>query len=165
MGSLSHLQVSRRPLAREIQNMANDFMRLEILEKGGFLACVEARSSFLDKIKGKQFYDDKLSRIKDKVLRGEAKEEQIDEEGVLRIKGRVCVPRVDLIHTILTKAHSSRYSIHPGETKMYRDLKQHFWCSRMKRGIIDFVAQCPNCQQVKYEQQRPGRDTSENAHS
>ena len=42
------------------------------------------------------------------VLRGEAKEAIIDEEGVLRIKGRVCVPRVDdLIHTILTEAHSS----------------------------------------------------------
>jgi len=57
------------------------------------------------------------------VLQGEAKEAQIDEEGVLRIKGRVCAPHFDdLINTILTEAHSSRYSIHPGATKMYRDL-------------------------------------------
>ena len=77
-------------------------------------------------------------------MQGEAKEPIIDEEGVLRIKGRVCVPRVDnLIHTILTEAHSSRYSIHTGATKMYRD-------------IVEFVAQCLNCQQVKYEHQRPG---------
>ena len=132
-------------------------MRLEVLGKGGFLACVEARYSFLDKIKGKQFTDEKLSRIRDMVLRGEAKEAIIDEEGVLRIKERVCVPRVDnLIHTILTEAHSSRYSIHPGAAKMYRDLKQHFWWSRMKRDIVDFVDQCPNCQQVKYEHQRTG---------
>ena len=62
----------------------------------------------------------------------------------------------DLIHTILTEAHSSGYSIHPGGTKMNRDLKQNFWWSRMKRDIVDFVAQCPNCQQVKYEHQRPG---------
>ena len=40
------------------------------------------------------------------LLRGESKEAKIDEEGVLRIKGRVCVPRVDdLIHTILIEAH------------------------------------------------------------
>ena len=111
------------------------------------MACVEAISSFLDKIKGKQFNNEKLIRIRDKVLRGEAKEAKIDEEGVLRIKGRVCVPRVDdLIHTNLTEAHSSRYSIHPGATKMYRDLKQHFWWSRMKRDIVELVAQCPNCQ-------------------
>lgn len=75
------------------------------------------------------------------VLRGEAKEAIIDEEGVLRIKGRVCVPLVDdFIHPILTEAHSSRYSLHPGATKMYRDLKTHFWWSRMKRDIVDFVA-------------------------
>ena len=75
----------------------------------------------------------------------------------MRIKGRVCVPRVDdLINTILTEAHSSRYSIHPGATKMYRDLKQHFWWSRMKCDIVEFIAKCPNCQQVKYEHQRPG---------
>ena len=86
------------------------------------------------------------------VLRGEAKEAKIDEEGVLRIKGRVCVPLVDdFIHPILTEAHSSRYSIHLGATKMYRDLRQHYWWSRMKRDIVDFVAQCPNCQQEKYE--------------
>ncbi|KAH0709366.1 hypothetical protein KY284_010793 [Solanum tuberosum] len=36
MGSLAHLLVSRRPLAREVQTLANDFMRLEVLEKGGF---------------------------------------------------------------------------------------------------------------------------------
>ena len=91
MGSLSYLQVSRRPLAREIQTLANDFMRLEVNEKGGLLACMEARSSFLDKIKGKQFNDEKLIRIRYKVLRGEDKEAIMDEEGVLRIKGRVCV--------------------------------------------------------------------------
>ena len=116
------------------------------------MVSVEVRSSFIDKIKGKQFDDEKLSQIRDMVLRGEAKEEIMDEEGVLRIKGRVCVPRiVDLINTVLTEAHSSRYFIHPGATKMYRDLKQHFWWSRMKRDYVDFVAQCPNCQQVKYE--------------
>ena len=106
------MQVSRRPLAREVQTLANDFMRLEVLEKGGLLACVEARSSFLDKIKGKQLTDEKRIRIRDMVLRGEVKKAIIDKKGVLRINGRVCVPRVDdLIHTILTEAHSSRYSI------------------------------------------------------
>ena len=48
MRSLAHLKVSRRPLAREVQALANDLMRLEVLEKGGFLASVEARYSFLE---------------------------------------------------------------------------------------------------------------------
>ncbi|XP_069151844.1 uncharacterized protein [Solanum lycopersicum] len=79
MGSLPHLQVSRHPLAREVQTLANDFMRLEVLEKGEFLASVEARYYFLDKIKGKHFADEKLSQIRDMVLQGEAKEAIIDE--------------------------------------------------------------------------------------
>ena len=60
MGSLAHLYVSRCPLAREVQTLSNDFVRLEVLEKRGFLDCVEARSSFLDKIKGNMFADERL---------------------------------------------------------------------------------------------------------
>ena len=96
MGSLAHLQVSRRPLAREVQILANDLMRLEVNEKGGLLASVESRSSFLDKIKGKQFNDEKLIWIRDKVLQGEAKEATINEEGVLRIKGTVVYPALKI---------------------------------------------------------------------
>ena len=68
MGSIAHLQVSRRPLSREVQTLANDLLRLEVNAKGGLLACVESRFSFLDKIKGKQFDDEKLRGIQDKVL-------------------------------------------------------------------------------------------------
>ena len=55
MGSLSHLHVPRYPLSRKVQTLAKDFMRLEVLYIGGFFASVEARCSFLEKIKGKQF--------------------------------------------------------------------------------------------------------------
>lgn len=90
MGSLDCLHILRPPLAREVQTLANEFFRLEVNEKGWLLACIEARSSFLDKIKGKQFDEEKFSRICDKVIHGEFKQVVIDDEGVLRIKGRVC---------------------------------------------------------------------------
>jgi hypothetical protein len=32
----------------------------------------------------------------------------------------------ELRQQILDEAHLSRYSIHPGSTKMYHDLKQHY---------------------------------------
>ena len=91
------------------------------------------------------------------VLRGEAKEVVIDEEGVFGIKVKVNVPLVDdFSHTILEEANSLRYSIHPGATNMYRDLTQYYLWSRMKRDIVDFVAQCQNFEMVKYEHLRPG---------
>ncbi|WVZ53511.1 hypothetical protein U9M48_004441 [Paspalum notatum var. saurae] len=43
------------------------------------------------------------------------------------LRGRLCVPLDEgLKESILTKAHSTRYSIHPGSTKMYQDLKKLF---------------------------------------
>ena len=45
--------------------------------------------------------------------------------GVLRYQGRLCVPDVgELRQNILAEAHNSRYSIHPGATKMDRDLRE-----------------------------------------
>jgi len=67
------------------------------------------------------------------------------------------IPNVDeLREKILDEAHSSRYSIHPGATKMYRDLRQHYWWRRMKKDIVEYVARCLNYQQVKYEHQSLG---------
>src|SRR3954471_8450070 len=38
---------------------------------------------------------------------------------------------------------------------MYRDLRQRFWWTRMKRDIARFVAECDVCRRVKAEHQRP----------
>ncbi|WMV24236.1 hypothetical protein MTR67_017621 [Solanum verrucosum] len=79
-----------------------------------------------------------------------------EQEGdsVLRYQRRLCVPKVDELQE--REAHSSKYSIHTGSTNMYRDLREVYWWSSMKRHIAEFVAKCPNCQQVKVEHQRPG---------
>ncbi|WMV09133.1 hypothetical protein MTR67_002518 [Solanum verrucosum] len=80
-------------------------------------------------------------------------------DGVLRYQGRLCVPNVgELRQQILIEAHNSRYSINASATKMYRDLQEVFWWNGMKRDIEDFVAKCPNCQQVRVEHHKPGVD-------
>ncbi|WMV13385.1 hypothetical protein MTR67_006770 [Solanum verrucosum] len=74
-------------------------------------------------------------------------------DGVLRYQGRLYDPIFDdLREQILSKAHSSRYSIHP-RAKMNRDLWEVYWRNRMKKDIEEFVTKCPNCQQVKVEHQ------------
>jgi hypothetical protein len=55
---------------------------------------------------------------------------------------------------ILHEAHDA-YSIHPGSTKMYHDLKNKYWWYGMKRAIAEYVTLCDNCQRVKAERQRP----------
>lgn len=53
----------------------------------------------------------------------------------------------------MVEAHSSKYFVHSGTIKIYKDLKQHYWCKSMKVDIFNFVIKCLNCQQVKVEQQ------------
>ncbi|KAA3455852.1 Transposon Ty3-G Gag-Pol polyprotein [Gossypium australe] len=60
---------------------------------------------------------------------------------------------LELIQLILNEAHNSRLSVHPGSSKMYHDLKRHYWWFSMKRDIFDFVSKCLVCQQVKAEHQ------------
>jgi hypothetical protein len=79
-----------------------------------------------------------------------------DEEGMLWCKGRICVPNIkELKDKILREVHESAYSIHPGGSKMYHDLKVTYWWYGMKRVIAKYVALCNTCQQVKAEHQRP----------
>ncbi|WVZ80943.1 LOW QUALITY PROTEIN: hypothetical protein U9M48_028376 [Paspalum notatum var. saurae] len=56
---------------------------------------------------------------------------------------------------ILGEAHDTAYSIHPGSTKMYHDLKERFWWYGMKRAVVEYVAVCDTSQRVKAEHQRP----------
>lgn len=115
------------------------------------------QSSLYDRIRGCQFEDKALGSLRDRVLAGNGDQATLDPDGVLRFAGRICVPRVgDLIQLILSEAHESRYSIHPGTAKMYRDLRQHYWWSGIRRDIADFVYRCLCCQQVKAEHLRPG---------
>lgn len=37
---------------------------------------------------------------------------------------------------------------------MYIDLKEVYWWNGMKKHVVKFVEECPNCQQVKAKHQR-----------
>ncbi|XP_075489622.1 uncharacterized protein LOC142528454 [Primulina tabacum] len=50
----------------------------------------------------------------------------------------------NLRQEIMAEAHKSKFSVHPGSTKMYRDLKNNFWWNVMKRDVAEFVSKCQN---------------------
>ncbi|KAF3626154.1 hypothetical protein FXO38_29429 [Capsicum annuum] len=56
------------------------------------------------------------------------------------------------------EVHGAHYSINPGATKMYHNLREIYWWSGMKRDITEFMAKCSTCQQVKIEHQKPTED-------
>ncbi|GAU37258.1 hypothetical protein TSUD_319120 [Trifolium subterraneum] len=77
------------------------------------------------------------------------------DDGVIQFGSRICVPDdAELKRLILEEAQKSGFSIHPGSTKMYHDLKKNYWWPNMKAEIAEFVSRCIVCQQVKIEHQK-----------
>jgi hypothetical protein len=100
--------------------------------------------------------DEKLKEIAEKVVLGKAPGFRLDEDGTLWFGKRICVPKVKAIcDTILREAHEFAYSIHPGSTKMYLDLKEKYWWYELKRDVAEYVAICDTCQMMKAKHQRP----------
>ena len=98
--------------------------------------------------------DPSIEGIKRKIKAGKAPGFSVDEQGVVWFGNRICVPnKVELKNLILQEAHDTPYSIHPGGTKMYQDLKARFWWHGTKREIATFVAKCGIFQRVKAEHQ------------
>ena len=91
-----------------------------------------------------------------KSMTGEEIKTDKDDNGIMRYSYRIWVPNVqELKDEILYESHNSRYSIHPGSTKMYRDLKEYYWWPNMKKDVAEWVSKCLTCQRVKAEHQRP----------
>ncbi|GJY36561.1 putative nucleotidyltransferase, ribonuclease H [Tanacetum coccineum] len=79
-----------------------------------------------------------------------------DSRGIKTHQGRIYIPfRSDVKELILEEAHKSKYSIHPGATKMYLDLKRNYWWPGMKRDCAKYVERCLTCLKVKAEHQKP----------
>ena len=79
-----------------------------------------------------------------------------DGRGLLTFQGRIWVPFVGGTRiTLMEEAHRSKFSIHPGATKMYLDLRKEYWWPCMKRDVSWFVERCLTCRRVKAEHQRP----------
>nr|CAH66284.1 OSIGBa0161P06.1 [Oryza sativa] len=130
-------------------------LNLGIVSKG-FVAALEAKPTLFDQIREAQVNDPDIQEIKKNMRRGKAIGFVEDEQGTVWLGERICVPEnKELKDTIMKEAHETLYSIHPGSTKMYQDLKQQFWWASMRREIAEYVALCDVCQRVKAEHQKP----------
>ena len=91
-----------------------------------------------------------MVKIRQEIGEGRQTNFIIGEDDILMMGQRLCVSDIsDLKKEITKEAHSSAYAMHPGSTKMYHTLKEHYWWKGMKREITEFVSRCLICQQVK----------------
>jgi hypothetical protein len=117
---------------------------------------LEVEFTLEQEIRKGQLTDEKIKEYRRLIDSGKVPDFKRDDQGTICFRNKICVPEIDhLRETILKEAHDSAFSIHPGSTKMYQDLKQKYWWYGMKKNVAAHVALCDICQRVKAEYQRP----------
>nr|CAD1838550.1 unnamed protein product [Ananas comosus var. bracteatus] len=112
--------------------LVEEFRRLEIAvlstEVTAQLMSLVVQPTLTERITLGQQSDPYLQKVRAEIEQGKDGDFTIHTDGSLRFRGGWCVPSdSELRSDILSEAHRSPYTVHPGGTKMYRDLKQNFW--------------------------------------
>ncbi|XP_074327821.1 uncharacterized protein LOC141665738 [Apium graveolens] len=136
-------------------NLISDLERLGVElyigGSGGSILSLKVEPNLVSRVKESQKTNTVLDVIRSEVASGKRKHFCVDDEGVIWLGGKSCVPADPAIREeILKEARSSSFSIHPGSSKMYGDLKKHFWWSGMKGDIAEFVGKYLTYQQFAY---------------
>ena len=128
-----------------------DKLHLKIVPQGMLNAiCME--STLWDKIILAQSSDERIKTIKQRLAQHDPKYTcfRQDPNGTVWFEKCIVVPDdTTLRREILDEPHLSKFSIHPGSSKMYQDLKENFWWSKMKVEIAKYVSECDTCSRIK----------------
>ena len=112
-------------------------LNVEVIQQGS-LTNIIVEATVRDQVIAAQKENKGIAHIKERVKNGKEECFSINDEGVLWFKDRLVVPKVpELRQSILEEAHATRLSIHLGSNKIYHDLKQRFWWTKMKKRLLD----------------------------
>ena len=116
-------------------------MRFEGSLNGGATVHHNSESSLVVEVTSKKHLDLGLMELIELFLGKWNVSFSLRGDCVLRYPGRLCVPDEDGLKD--------------------RILEEIFWWECLNRNIEEFVAMCPNCQQAKSKQQKPGGSLQE----
>jgi hypothetical protein len=84
------------------------------------------------------------------------KEYEIKEDGLLMHKNRIYVlDSEELRNVVLKEMHDVPYVRHPRYQKTITEVRSQFFWPGMKKDVVDYIAQCMECQKVKDEHRHP----------
>jgi hypothetical protein len=155
--ALSRKRYCNATFAKRIQpELHKEIKYLNLVIVKNTTVAMEVEPTLEAEIRKGQLEDAKLKEIRQLIKDNKTNAFLEDSRGTLFLGKRICVPNLKhLKELILWEAHDSAYSILPGSTKMYKDLKTHYWWYGTKRDIAEYVSLCDTCQRVKAEHQRP----------
>ena len=130
VGSLAAIRGCQRQLLGDLRSLQ---VHIRVLDLGALVANFRVQPDLVGRIKALQKNDLNLVQLVEEVKKGSKFDFVLSDDGILRFRTSLCVPNDgDLRRELLEEAHCSRLAIHPGGTKMYKDLKQNYWWSGMK---------------------------------
>jgi hypothetical protein len=127
--------LSRKPFGIKGTNFLEDWKK-ESAQLNGCLGnndSLEVKPMLEDLIYKSQRLDSETARLMEKARKEQLPDLRKDDQGVLLFKNRLCVPKGEAQEVLLDEAQNSAYSIRPGTTKMYLDLKTRYWWRGMKK--------------------------------
>ena len=133
-----------------------EWLRAELIRRGFEVSLqredvelkfMEVRSELMSEILIAQSSCEWITGLRRHMAEGRGTDFSKRANGMLTFKGMIVVPQdPDLRRRLLTEAHSTPYTIHPGSQKMCQDLSPTFWWKPMKKDVVDFIAACQTCQ-------------------
>jgi len=116
---------------------------------------------FLEKVKEEGKKDNNYEQaIKQEAMAGELapKDQKVKEitiEGGLVYQKNLLWITNGLIQQIMESEHDTKVARHMGQDKTIELIRRNFWWPKMNERIIDFVKNCPKCQQNKASRHQP----------
>ena len=121
VGSLAAIRGCQRQLLEDLRSLQ---VHIRFLDSGALVANFRVQLDFVGRIKTLQKNDMQLVQLMEEVKRGSKLDFALLDDGILIFGNRLCVPNDgNLRRELLEEAHCSRLAVHPGGTKMYKDLK------------------------------------------
>ncbi|KAI5336143.1 hypothetical protein L3X38_015409 [Prunus dulcis] len=116
---------------------------------------IHVRPVLVERILAAQSNDSLICTLRVEVANGDRTDCSVRNDGALMVGNRLYVPNDEVLkREILEEAHESVFAMHPGSTKMYHTLREHYWWPFKKKEIAEYVRRCLICQQVKAERQK-----------
>jgi hypothetical protein len=132
---------------RELLELGGLNVHLDVISGGVLLATLVLQSDMREKIRKAQGEDPEVMKEMNNVKVGQDSLFRVSNDGLVVMGKRIYLPNDEVLKgEVLKEAHESKLAIHPGSTKMYRDLKESYWWPKMKREIAEYVAKCAICQ-------------------
>ncbi|XP_020208256.1 uncharacterized protein LOC109793202 [Cajanus cajan] len=149
---MSYMMIKEMELVEKFRDM-----NLNILVAPDFISCgmTTITSNFLEMVKQKQVQDVGLNKIRELLGSEKAKNFEQDMDGVLRYKGKICIPQVEeLKKLILEEGHKSKLSKakvehkKPGGLLQMMEVPEWKWVSIAMDFVVGLPRSAKNCDSI-----------------